>query len=122
MAPALTTNSSSPAPNAAVKDWTNFINTIGTSVGPLITLFGEQATKQFLSLSMGWADNILLAMGPIGIITIVVSAIRIAGYRWLQAIIGRYVYQSIFSHSALTWNQGSRKPNNRRAGVSVVDF
>jgi hypothetical protein len=27
-------------------------------------------------MSMGWADNILLAMGPIGILTVVLSAIR----------------------------------------------
>ncbi|KAL8795906.1 MAG: hypothetical protein Q9195_001650 [Heterodermia aff. obscurata] len=90
MAPANTT--SSPSPSASAKpfsDWTDFFNTVGTSIGPIITLFGEQATKQFLSMSMGWADNILLATGPIGIITIVVSAIRIGGYRWSQAILGR---------------------------------
>ncbi|KAK2771118.1 ankyrin repeat protein [Colletotrichum kahawae] len=44
---------------------------------------------QFLSLSMGWADNVLLAMGPLGIITIVVSTIRISGGRRLKSLIGR---------------------------------
>ena len=77
------------APAASAGDLTDFVNTIGTAVGPLLTLFGEQATKQFLSMSMGWTDNILLAVCPIGIITIVISAIRVAGFRWLQGIVGR---------------------------------
>jgi hypothetical protein len=44
---------------------------------------------QFMSGSMGWADNIILAMAPLGIITIVVSAIRVGGPSWLKALIGR---------------------------------
>ena len=90
MAPATSTNSSPLAPAAVAADWSDFINTVGTSVGPLLTLFGEQTTKQFLSMSMGWLDNILLAMGPVGIITIVISAIRIGGSRASKALIGRY--------------------------------
>ena len=94
MAPTATANSSSPIPTSmqAAHDATDFINTLGTAIGPLLTLFGEQATKQFLSMSMGWADNILLATGPIGILTCIVSAIRIGGYRSLQALVGRYVH------------------------------
>ncbi|KAI3317682.1 hypothetical protein HD806DRAFT_526912 [Xylariaceae sp. AK1471] len=44
---------------------------------------------QFLSQSMGWADCILLAMAPLGIITTIVSAIRVGGPPWLKAIVGR---------------------------------
>lgn len=88
MASAMMTNSSLSAPTNAT-DWSDFINVIGTAAGPLITLFGEQATKQFVSMSRGWADNILLATGPIGIITIIVSAIRIGGPPWLKSLIGR---------------------------------
>ena len=44
---------------------------------------------QFLSQSMGWADCILLAMAPLGIITIIVSAIRVGGPPWLKAVVGR---------------------------------
>ena len=71
------------------EDATDFISTIGTAVGPLLLLFGELTTMQFLSVSMSWADDILLAMCPIGIITIGGSTIRISGYRWSKAIIGR---------------------------------
>ncbi|KAH6955704.1 hypothetical protein BKA56DRAFT_449679, partial [Ilyonectria sp. MPI-CAGE-AT-0026] len=44
---------------------------------------------QFMSQSMGWADNVILAMAPLGIITAIVSAIRVGGPSWLKAIIGR---------------------------------
>ncbi|KAF4953349.1 hypothetical protein FGADI_6115 [Fusarium gaditjirri] len=44
---------------------------------------------QFLSQSMGWADCIILAVAPLGIITTIVSAIRVDGPAWLKAIIGR---------------------------------
>lgn len=38
---------------------------------------------------MGWADNIIFAMAPLGIITAIVGAIRVGGPTWLKAIIGR---------------------------------
>lgn len=44
---------------------------------------------QFMSQSLGWADNIVLAMVPLGIITIVISAIRVGGPGFLKALIGR---------------------------------
>ncbi|KAF4821134.1 hypothetical protein CGCSCA5_v003568 [Colletotrichum siamense] len=44
---------------------------------------------QFMSQSLGWADCIALAMAPLGIITIIVSAIRVGGPMWLKAIVGR---------------------------------
>ncbi|KAJ3455528.1 hypothetical protein MRS44_017010 [Fusarium solani] len=44
---------------------------------------------QFMSQSMGWADNIIFAMAPLGIITAIVGAIRVGGPSWLKAIIGR---------------------------------
>lgn len=68
----------------------NFSNNLLSDLAPLLTLFGEQVTKQFLTLSMGWADNILIAMGPLGIITVVINAIRVGGVKQLKAIVGRY--------------------------------
>ncbi|KAL0936785.1 ankyrin repeat protein [Colletotrichum truncatum] len=66
-----------------------FSNNLFSDLAPLLTLFGEQVTKQFLSMSMGWADNILLAMGPLGTITIMVSAIRVGGGKRMKALVGR---------------------------------
>ena len=70
----------------------DFSNNLFSDLAPLLTLFGEQVTIQFLSMSMGWADNILLSMGPLGVVTIIVSAIRVAGDKRLKALIGRSVY------------------------------
>ena len=61
-------------------------NTIPIS---LLALFGERVTMQFMSQSMGWADNIILAMAPLGIVTAIVAAIRVGGPSWLRAVIGR---------------------------------
>ncbi|KAK4032315.1 hypothetical protein C8A01DRAFT_20601, partial [Parachaetomium inaequale] len=60
-----------------------------SGLAPLLSLFGEQVTRQFLSVSLGWSDHLMLASGPIGIIPVVASAIRIAGPEWLKALIGK---------------------------------
>ncbi|KAM5346265.1 hypothetical protein ACJ41O_009270 [Fusarium nematophilum] len=44
---------------------------------------------QFMSLALGWEDCVILAMAPIGIITILVSAIRVGGPAGLKALVGR---------------------------------
>jgi hypothetical protein len=44
---------------------------------------------QYMSQATGWADSFILAMAPLGILTIIVSAIRVGGPSWLKAIIGR---------------------------------
>ncbi|KAK4247683.1 hypothetical protein C7999DRAFT_41018 [Corynascus novoguineensis] len=67
----------------------DFSNNLFSDLAPLLALFGEKVTMQFMSQSMGWADNIILAVAPLGIITAVVGAIRVGGPSWLKAIIGR---------------------------------
>jgi hypothetical protein len=59
------------------------------ALAPLVALFGEQVTLQFLSRSFCWGDHLLLATAPLGIITIIVSAIRIGGPHWLKFLVGR---------------------------------
>ena len=44
---------------------------------------------RFMSQSMGWADNIIFAMAPLGVITAIIGAIRVGGPVWLKAIVGR---------------------------------
>ncbi|KAF1936251.1 hypothetical protein EJ02DRAFT_438654 [Clathrospora elynae] len=66
-----------------------FSNNLFSDLAPTLALFGEQVTKQFLTMSMGWADHILLGMGPLGIIIAVVLAIRVGRARQLKALIGR---------------------------------
>ncbi|QGI71399.1 hypothetical protein CEK26_003736 [Fusarium fujikuroi] len=72
-----------------LEDGEDFTNNLVSDLAPLLTLFGERVTTQFMSQSTGWADSIALAMAPIGVITIIISAIRVAGPRMLKAVIGR---------------------------------
>ncbi|KAM3439719.1 hypothetical protein NHJ13734_003600 [Beauveria thailandica] len=76
-------------PPAHADQGDDFVNNLLTDLAPIIALFGEKVVMQFLSQSLGLADHVALAMAPIGIITIIVSAIRVGGPRWLKAIIGR---------------------------------
>ncbi|KAF8462779.1 hypothetical protein BDZ91DRAFT_662012, partial [Kalaharituber pfeilii] len=66
-----------------------FSNGFLSDLAPLIALFGEQVTKQFMSQTLYWSDHIIFSMAPLGIITAVVSAIRVAGPNWMKAVIGR---------------------------------
>ncbi|KAH7187517.1 hypothetical protein BKA60DRAFT_687031 [Fusarium oxysporum] len=67
----------------------DFSNNLFSDLAPLLALFGERVTMQFLSQTLGWADCVILAMAPLGVITTIVSAIRVEGPPWLKAIIGR---------------------------------
>ncbi|KAI5851794.1 hypothetical protein BZA05DRAFT_473941 [Tricharina praecox] len=60
-----------------------------SDLAPLLTLFGEQFAKQYMSQSMSWLDNVIFAMAPLGIITAIVGAIRVGGPSWLKALVGR---------------------------------
>ncbi|KAL7929360.1 ankyrin repeat-containing domain protein [Trichoderma chlorosporum] len=74
---------------AAADDGDDFSNNLFTDLGPLLALFGERVTMQFLSQAMGISDCIILSMAPLGIITTIVAAIRVGGPSWLKALIGR---------------------------------
>ena len=78
-----------PLQALADDDGDDFSNNLFSDLAPILALFGEQVAKQFMSQSMGWADNIIFAMAPLGIITAIVGAIRVGGPVWLKAIIGR---------------------------------
>jgi hypothetical protein len=56
---------------------------------PLVALFGERLTKQFLAESTRGLDNLIFALCPLGILTAVVSVIRICGNSSLRAFVGR---------------------------------
>ncbi|CAI7660244.1 unnamed protein product [Penicillium manginii] len=76
-------------PFVAADDWEDFTNNLATDLAPLITLFGERLTKQFLSESISLLDNIIFALSPLGVLTAVVSVIRVCGSSSLKAFIGR---------------------------------
>ncbi|KAF3123110.1 hypothetical protein TWF594_002521 [Orbilia oligospora] len=45
----------------------DFADNFATDLAPLIALFGEQVTRQFLSESLSIWDNIIFAMAPLGL-------------------------------------------------------
>ncbi|RPA72357.1 hypothetical protein BJ508DRAFT_75721 [Ascobolus immersus RN42] len=65
------------------------VNNLFSDLGPLLSLFGEQVAKQYLSQSMGLLDNVIFVLAPLGIITAIVAAIRVGGPHWLRAMVGR---------------------------------
>ena len=69
--------------------WDDFSNNLATDLAPFLSLFGEQITKQYLSESITVIDYFIFAMAPMGILTAVVSAIRVCGTPSLRAFIGR---------------------------------
>ncbi|UPK91330.1 hypothetical protein LCI18_002265 [Fusarium solani-melongenae] len=70
-------------------DFADFVNDFHSDLAPLLTLFGEKVTMQYISQAMRPLDCIALALAPLGIITIMVSAIRAGGPTVLKAIVGR---------------------------------
>ncbi|CAG7925760.1 unnamed protein product [Penicillium olsonii] len=69
--------------------WDDLSNNLATDLAPFLSLFGEQITKQYLSESVNAIDYFIFAMAPMGILTAVVSAIRVCGTPSLRAFIGR---------------------------------
>ncbi|KAM0452318.1 hypothetical protein ACHAO4_005529 [Trichoderma viride] len=69
--------------------WDDFSNNLATDLAPFLALFGEQTTKQFLSESITLLDYYIFSIAPIGILTAVISAIRVCGTPTLRAFIGR---------------------------------
>ncbi|KAI5804647.1 hypothetical protein DFH27DRAFT_609576 [Peziza echinospora] len=67
----------------------DFSNNLFSDLAPLLTLFGEQFAKQYLSQSTSWLDSVIFALAPFGILTAIVGAIRVGGPPWLKALIGR---------------------------------
>ncbi len=74
---------------SSAEEWSDFADNFATDLAPLITLFGEQVTKQFLSESVSFLDNVIFGLGPLGILTAVVSVIRLYGKASLKSFIGR---------------------------------
>jgi hypothetical protein len=67
----------------------SFTSNLLTDLAPILSLFGEQVTKQFLSQSFTWYECVIFAVCPLGIITAVVSAVRVAAPTSWKAVVGR---------------------------------
>ncbi|KAI5850265.1 ankyrin repeat-containing domain protein [Morchella snyderi] len=69
--------------------WDDFANNLGSDLAPLLALFGEQVTKQYMSETLSWIDNVIFCLAPLGIITAIVSTIRVGGSPKLRSLVGR---------------------------------
>ncbi|KAL4779383.1 hypothetical protein BJX76DRAFT_340953 [Aspergillus varians] len=76
-------------PSVKAQDWGDFADNFATDLAPLVSLFGERLTKQFLAESTSRLDNLIFALCPLGILTAVVSLIRVLGNPSLRAFVGR---------------------------------
>ncbi|KAM0425512.1 hypothetical protein ACHAPT_009301 [Fusarium lateritium] len=74
---------------ASGDDLDDFTNSIFSDFAPFLALFGEKVTMQLLSQALDWGDCVTLAMAPLGVLTIIVSAIRVAGPTSFKAYVGR---------------------------------
>ncbi|KAM4056324.1 ankyrin repeats (3 copies) domain-containing protein [Hirsutella rhossiliensis] len=70
-------------------DLSDFSNNLAQDLGPLLALFGEPVTRQYLSESTTFLDYFIFAVCPLGIITAVTAAVRVCGHPSLRAFIGR---------------------------------
>ena len=70
-------------------DLSDFTNNLAQDLGPLLTLFGDAITKQYLSESTTFLDYFIFALGPLGILTAITSVVRLCGHSSLLALIGR---------------------------------
>ncbi|KAF3255599.1 hypothetical protein TWF128_005590 [Orbilia oligospora] len=75
--------------DSSASGWDEFANNFATDIAPIVVLFGEQVTKQFLSESTSVLDHIIFAVAPLGVLTAVVSVIRVCGSSSLKAFVGR---------------------------------
>ena len=78
-----------PAAVCAAEGWDDFSNNLATDLAPILSLFGEQVTKQYLSECVSLIDCFIFAMAPMGILTAIVSLIRVCGSSSMRAFIGR---------------------------------
>jgi len=74
---------------ASASELNDFTNNLASDLGPLLALFGEEMTKQYLSESTKFVDYIIFAMAPVGIIIALVSVICVCGGSSLRAFIGK---------------------------------
>lgn len=80
------TSTANQAPIVASSDlWASVI----TNVAPIMTLVGERNAKEFLRVSSSHDQLFLMATAPLGILSLMICAIRLSGPRILLRLTGR---------------------------------
>lgn len=63
--------------------------TVIANVAPLMALVGERNAKEHMRTASSWHQFLLLATAPLGILSIMVSALRLTGSGFLRRLVGR---------------------------------
>ena len=63
--------------------------TVVANVAPVMALVGERNAKEFLRMSSSLDQLALMATAPLGILTLMICAIRLSGPRMLRRVVGR---------------------------------
>ena len=80
------TSTANQTPIVASSDlWASVI----TNVAPIMTLVGERNAKEFLRVSSSHDQLFLMATAPLGILSLMICAIRLSGPRILRRLTGR---------------------------------
>lgn len=106
----------------AAGGWEDFSNNLATDLAPILQLFGEQVTLQYLAESTSVLDCIIFAMAPLDVLTAVVSVIRICGDGALKAFIGRAQEGSGVAEVALCSSTGKDIADLYQHGVITRVF
>jgi hypothetical protein len=79
-------NSQTSAPVQQSNDvWASVV----ANVAPLMALVGERNAKEFMRTTTTWHQLLPLSAAPLGILAIMVSAIRLSGPGFLRRLVGR---------------------------------
>lgn len=62
---------------------------IVSDIAPLSQLIGERTVKSYIARVTHWLEYGLVALAPLGVVTTIVSTIRLSDFRLLRAAIGR---------------------------------
>lgn len=92
----------------AASGWDDFSNNLAANLALILQLFGEQFTKKYLAESTSTLDCIIFAMAPLGVLTAIVSTIRVCGGPLLRAFVGRVQQSSSMAELELcssTWRE-----------------
>ena len=81
--------SSSTADGAPIGASSDIWATAVTNVAPLMVLVGERNAKEFLRVCLSFDQLLLIAVAPLGILSVMVYAILLSGYLLLRRVIGR---------------------------------
>ena len=80
------TSTANQSPIVASSDlWASVI----TNVAPIMTLVGERNAKEFLRVSSSHDQLFLMATAPLGVLSLMICAIRLSGPRILRRLTGR---------------------------------